>query len=316
MDKIPYLNPVTVDNQTYSIDKVKLSVVLPDELVDNILSDYRYLSEMIPGITLKEPEEHSYRYRFPCEKSYYDSFGNKVATVSMKFINNSEERLKCGIIEFNPNKCHEHEHIIDEVRTILSLTESYHFESLDFAIDIPINKMLVHLLKDKRAQLIYKASKDCSTEYLGKKRNDPGHVKLYNKSRESGLSTPWTRIEITVGDPSLPDWGQKLYDNWLPKVTFFDPKGLIPQDIQLNDTEKVLLELLQYNPEKAVHWNRLGRKEKAKLKPLVFADQKYLEYNFDAINQVVHGMVSLMDPYVISANSNSSINSSNGSSEA
>jgi hypothetical protein len=74
--------------------------------------------------------------------------------------------------------------------------------------------------------------------------------------------------------------------------------------------------LLQYNSEKAVYWNRLGRKEKAKLKPLVFADQKYLEYNFDAINQVVQGMVSLMDPYVISANSNSSINSSNGSSEA
>ena len=315
MDKIPYLNPVTVDNKIYSIDKVKLSVVLPNELVDNILSDYRYLSEMIPGITLKEPEEHSYRYRFPCEKSYYDSFGNKVATVSMKFINNSEERLKCGIIEFNPNKCHEHEHIIDEVRTILSLTESYHFESLDFAIDIPIDKMLVHLLKDKRAQLIYKASKDCSTEYLGKKRNDPGHVKLYNKSRESGLSTPWTRIEITVGDPSLPDWGQKLYDNWLPKVTFFDPKGLIPQDIQLNDTEKVLLELLQYNPEKSVHWKRLGRKEKAKLEPLVFADQKYLEYNFDAINQVVQDMVNLLNPYGISARSHRSINSSNGSYE-
>ena len=316
MDKILYLNPVTVDNQTYSIDKVKLSVVLPDELVDNILSDYQYLLKMIPGITLKEPEEHSYRYRFPCEKSYYDSFGNKIATVSMKFINNSKERLRCGIIEFNPNKCHEHEHIIDDVRTILSLTESYHFESLDFAIDIPINKMLVHLLKDKRAQLIYKASKDCSTEYLGKKRNDPGHVKLYNKSRESGLSTPWIRIEITVGDPSLPDWGQKLYDNWLPKVTIFDPKSLIPQDIQLNDTEKVLLELLQYNPEKAVDWNRLGRKEKAKLKPLVFADQKYLEYNFDAINQVVQDMVSLLNPHGISARSHSSINSSNGSYEA
>ena len=56
MDKIPYLNPVTVDNKIYSIDKVKLSVVLPDELVDNILSDYTYLFEMIPGITLKEPE--------------------------------------------------------------------------------------------------------------------------------------------------------------------------------------------------------------------------------------------------------------------
>lgn len=270
---------------------------------------------MIPGITLKEPEEHSYRYRFPCEKSYYDSFGNKIATVSMKFINNSKERLRCGIIEFNPNKCHEHEHIIDDVRTILSLAESYHFESLDFAIDIPIDKMLVHLLKDKRAQLIYKASKDCSTEYLGKKRNDPGHVKLYNKSRESGLSTPWTRIEITVGDPSLPDWGQKLYDNWLPKVTFFDPKGLIPQDIQLNDTEKVLLELLQYNPEKSVHWKRLGRKEKAKLEPLVFADQKYLEYNFDAINQVVQDMVNLLNPYGISARLHRSINSSNGSYE-
>ena len=296
MDKIPYLNPVTVDNQTYSIDKVKLSIVLPDEIVDNILSDYTYLYEMVPGITLKEPEKHSYRYRFPCEKSYCDSFGNKVTTVSMKFIYNSENRRKCGIIEFNPNKCYGYEHIIDEVRTILSFAESYRFESLDFAIDIPINKMLVHLLKDRRAQLIFHASKDCSTEYLGKRRNDPGHVKLYNKSRESGLSTPMTRIEITVGDPSLPDWGQKLYDYWLPKVAIFDPKGFIPQDIKLSDTEKVLIELLQCNLDKAVYWNRLGRKEKAKLEPLVFANQKYLEYNFDAINQVVQGMVRLLDP--------------------
>lgn len=127
----------------------------------------------------------------------------------MKFINKSEERLRCGIIGFNPNKCHKHEYIIDEVEQFCPLLRVIILNILILLLIFQSIRYWYICLRTN-VHSLYKSSKDSSTKYLGKKWNDPGYVKLCNKNRESGLPSTWTRIEITIGVRHCQIWDKSF----------------------------------------------------------------------------------------------------------
>ena len=65
------------------------------------------------------------------------------------------------------------------------------------AIDIPVARSRLRLVKDQRKYTLMKYSNENMTEYLGV-RSSHGQVKLYNKALERGLESDLTRLEITV----------------------------------------------------------------------------------------------------------------------
>lgn len=74
------------------------------------------------------------------------------------------------------------------------------------AIDIPVARSRLRLVKDQRKYTLMKYSNENMTEYLGV-RSSHGQVKLYNKALERGLESDLTRLEITV-DYERCSWGE------------------------------------------------------------------------------------------------------------
>lgn len=204
-------------------------------------------------------------------------------------------------IEFNPNKCL-NEFGTGLVQPFLEYIKRYgsHFELVryDLAIDIPIEREFVSLDKDMRKytklwvtdietnysqivsdmekkQIHYKIdvkskSLSNSTEYLGQ-RNKSGFVKLYNKQIESGLDKPTTRLEITLDSISYDKFIQVL-----PNISIY--KNVNQSDLDsLNDTEKVLLKLLQQNSNCDLYLKQLGRKMQDKLKRILYTNDSILD---------------------------------------
>ena len=112
-------------------------------------------------------------------------------------------RQDCGFIEYNPNKASADSFTPWLLGKLAEEGVKFELSRWDLAIDLPIPRNEIALMKDARKyESIVKGS---ATEYLGE-RNKPGRVKVYDKTAESGLSEPVTRVELTCsGDWSLPE---------------------------------------------------------------------------------------------------------------
>lgn len=106
-------------------------------------------------------------------------------------------------IEYNPNYFSSSPGLQDFIKIIFDKLESYSIHQIDIAIDFPELRSNFCLLRSnaKTYQCIFK-SRENWTEYLGIKHSS-GRIKLYNKSLESGLSYPLTRLEITLLDDDI-----------------------------------------------------------------------------------------------------------------
>lgn len=101
------------------------------------------------------------------------------------------------VFDFNPNK------VPDDISTcIINLLRdgALHISVIryDVAFDFPIPRDSVTLIRnDKQDYKLFRNSTKGVTEYQGQ-RSKHGSLKLYDKMKESGLSVPVTRCEITV----------------------------------------------------------------------------------------------------------------------
>ena len=101
-----------------------------------------------------------------------------------------------AVVDYNPNKvpCEAISQVLYMLcPSALSCTVSRY----DVAFDIPVNRRDVFLVPDKERN--YKRF-DCDgalTEYSGE-RSSHGAVKLYDKTKEAGLSGDVTRCEVTI----------------------------------------------------------------------------------------------------------------------
>lgn len=103
---------------------------------------------------------------------------------------------KC-MVEFNPNKLSDKD--ILTLVSVLKAAENPFVHKIDFAVDIPIKKSLLHLLHSSKEKYVCLSSDKGATEYVGVRGKD-GYTKLYDKKLESGLDQDLTRYEVTMVD--------------------------------------------------------------------------------------------------------------------
>ena len=167
-------------------------------------------------------------------------------------------------IDYNPNKVYDTLELDFVLSTLTNYTVRCDCVRFDLAFDFPIPRRFAFLVKDKRK---YEAhSNNCKyleTEYLGA-RSAPGRVKLYDKTAESNLNYPCTRLEITL-DGSL-DIATQL-STYFPHIYVLnDFINLDFSVLELNDTELFLLEKLLEKPSDI---KRLGRVMQKKIEPVL-----------------------------------------------
>ena len=172
-------------------------------------------------------------------------------------------------LEFNPNKVGQ----CRELRWVYNLCFDacggkpfrVSVRRWDLAVDLPGERGEFELLKDGRLYEELRRSASDRTQYLGR-RNSPGRCKLYNKTLESNLSVPVTRLELTLdGVACGTDDVRSLWPKVLrvPRVVQMDAECL-----GLNETDRFILHTLWQQPERLAE---LGRRKRDKLAPLVAA---------------------------------------------
>ena len=169
-------------------------------------------------------------------------------------------------VDFNPNKVANS----DALQALLGFFKDNTHRiqrkatRFDLAIDIPVQRQNCFLIKDRRLFIERRHGQEL-TQYLGSKSSTVGRVKLYNKSIESNLDYPLTRLELTL-DPSVPH--EKI--NW-PKVFYVDADEICIGEGRITDTELFILNALLQGYGSLTD---LGRKTRAKIEMLM---QTYLK---------------------------------------
>jgi len=171
-----------------------------------------------------------YNYSIECEdeKSFYIGF-------SPNWLKHDSYAVR-GRVEFNPNKMLDDLIFLNTYMELKSKVPKCFLKVIkfDLAIDLPVSRDKVQLVKDKRTYEEYCNSSSDRTQYLGT-RNSHGRVKVYNKSLESKLNIDLTRVELTI------DYNKRSIDEvkkMLPSLYVLD-SFQIP--LNINGTDKLLL---------------------------------------------------------------------------
>lgn len=125
------------------------------------------------------------------------TFGETTATVGVGLVGSGKVDLTKGFFEFNPNKLGGVKEFYGIRQTLDAAGARFETSRFDMAFDLPGKRSLYQLVKDRRKYEYHNGG--AISEYLGQ-RNKVGRVKLYDKQKESKLSKPLTRLEITVGE--------------------------------------------------------------------------------------------------------------------
>lgn len=291
-----YYQPVFEFGNVYTIDSIRLSLsFLSPKAVNKFLDE---LSGIIGYTYYESYRDFSYRHLFV--------FGTKGHSFSLGvgFNGSSSGDSVKGMLDFNPNKIlgdvHYGEGFVRSLHNPFSLDDmSYvsfcervksvfldvwkllqkyllhtYLKRYDFAMDVPMLRSDVQLLKDSRKYSQFYKSETDFTEYLGNV-DTVGRVKVYNKQLESGLNYPLTRVEITLDSLN--------YDEMACKF----PQIYLRDMIQL-DSDKVLVQLLRKTPSSDLdfYFRQMTRPAKKKFKAILLSKQ--VEIPQDIFEKVVN----------------------------
>ena len=183
-------------------------------------------------------------------------------------------------LDFNPNKVAEHEVFQLLLDYLVSNTRPMHrtVRRFDLAVDIPVQRQDVFLVKDNRAYIERRHGQEW-TQYLGAKSSTVGRVKLYNKTVEAGLCYPLTRLEMTL-DPSTP-YEQTNF----PTVYYLDNLQIgLDERIKTTETERFILNAILQGCGTI---NKLGRKTREKIKKLLNEYVQYIKVGSKEYHQII-----------------------------
>lgn len=263
---LKYKNPIESKNRfILSIDNIVLDLYLSNQLHRE---QFMELLEQLPMKYVADVQ-HWTSFRIG---TYREQFSIKMPNNTSFWIGAALNLAKTSWgkvhIEFNPNKAADSEVFQEVFGFLKSHTRPMHriVRRFDLAIDLPIERMSVFLVKDARAYFERRHGREL-TQYLGP-RSAHGRVKLYNKQLESKLSYPLTRLEMTL-DPAV-EYGKINF----PTVYYLDNFQMRIDEIQATDTERFILNaILQgYGTTK-----QLGRKTREKVERLMIGYVKYVE---------------------------------------
>jgi hypothetical protein len=164
-------------------------------------------------------------------------------------------------LDFNPNKVAKHTAFQTVLQFMMHNTRPMHrrIRRFDLAVDIPVLRSNVFLVKDNRAYIERRRGQEW-TQYLGAKSSSVGRVKLYNKQIEAHLSQPLTRLELTL-DPETPF--EKLA---FPSTYYLNDYQMCFDEVKATDTERFILNALLQGCGSLTD---LGRKTRAKIESLL-----------------------------------------------
>lgn len=147
----------------------------------------------------------------------------------------------------------------------------------DLAIDIPVDRGLCFLVKDRRLYIERRHGVEF-TQYLGSKASNVGRVKLYNKTAEAKLDYPLTRLELTL-DP-----GKSYEDMNFPKVYVIDQTAMAEDRVRLAETDQFILNAILQGCGKVTD---LGRKMGGKIESILDSYLGIVEIAEDCYDKIL-----------------------------
>lgn len=169
-------------------------------------------------------------------------------------------------LEFNPAKIGACPWFNQLYSALIAAAKYVDFKRFDVAIDIPVARSRLRLVKDQRKYGLLKYSNENMTEYLGV-RSTHGQVKLYNKALEQKKTGDLTRLELTV-DYDHASW--KEFQRIFPVV--LDNGSSLPPD--LTGTDRVLCLACMEHPE---YIAELPYKKRKKIEQLLATTAQNIE---------------------------------------
>lgn len=255
---LTYNNPIkTRDGMVLSVDNFVLDTRITSQKQRDGLMDLLGTLEMMGEANID-------CWNRPSIGSFQNQFSIKLENGASFWVgeglNQSETKWDRVRLDANPNKVADSGAFNRILRYLVenSLQENRHIKRFDLAIDIPLPRKDVVLVKDRRMYKERRHGKEY-TQYLGQKSH-PGHVKLYNKSVEAKLDYPLTRLELTL-DPKVPH--KKI--QW-PEVYVINEHQMTLDDLKINDTDRFILDAILngFGTTK-----KLARKERAKIEKIM-----------------------------------------------
>lgn len=219
-----------LNDSIYTLDKLVLEFSLRTENAQKLMDKLSGMLSVTSRINNK---------RSVCRYAYYIDLDEK-NSFYIGFEPNwkpFDGHVKYGRIEFNPTKVCDYLEFQSIYQELISYIAPGCITPIrfDLAIDMPVSRDKVYMLKDNRTYEEYSNSTNDRTQYLGK-RNNHGRVKIYNKALELKLENiDLTRLEVTIDyqERSLNDV-QKLIPDMYIMDSFQFPLGI-------NGTDKLLI---------------------------------------------------------------------------
>ena len=256
------------DNLKFSCDMIRLEFTFNDFL-------FNQFQKFIDSLTICSNCKYGLRY-FNSLKTFayrhlftffYSDYFEISFTVGLQFNGLKKSEFQKCFLEFNPNKCLSsisYSWFKNFFKFFIDNQIKFNLCRYDLAIDIPVNRLQVSLLKDNRVYQLYygnviKNGTGDFTEYLGS-RNKNGFVKIYNKTIESNLDYDLTRVEST-----LDSLDYNNFCNVLPCIYFLD--NSFQSDLKQSDL--ATLQLLLQQPQPYFYLSMFGRDKKEKFKNLL-----------------------------------------------
>ena len=227
---IRYYNAISSEGICYSIDLLRIKCKLTKSFIVQ-LRENAYSFRMTSR-TLNFKEHHCFDNTDVI--IYEASYGENEGYMRVEIRNKSKSNSRCCSIEVNPNKCFHFHECVRDIKMFLEGSEEFFVDSMDIAMDYPVDMCDLVIEKDRRSRTKYCRRCDNETIYFGK-RGKVGNVKIYNKREESGLSYDLTRCELRVGNP-LAESFLDVTVSHLPKVYVFSPT---PQFITVKSFPKL-----------------------------------------------------------------------------
>lgn len=204
-------------------------------------------------------------------------------TVGIGFngVKNSDRMI--SFLEVNPNKCFDSLQCLYDIQRILDASWSFKLLRFDLAIDIPLSRSMVSLVKDRRKYALVQHSTKNKTEYLGV-RNSSGFIKLYNKALEQGDEDgELTRLEMTCAG----DWTADQIVEKLPYVFPLSRNDPAEAVKRLNSSQRVLVRAIRSHPDRDELFKSLCADLRVKLRPYIYDVNGMISYDTDAVLSVL-----------------------------
>lgn len=262
----------------YSCDMVRIRFEFRHSDFENLIKyftkSYRIDIKVFPLCT----SDFKYRHLFQI------TYDKSSMSVGIGFNGSNREESFYGFAEFNPNKCFVSDQCFYDLQILFSYSWKYELVRWDLAVDIPVGRKYLSLVKDGRRYENVLYSADNRTEYLGV-RNEPGRVKLYNKALEDKYqdAAELTRLELTCSG----EWGVNEIVAKLPFVDTLKDQNELIFASDLSNTQRVLIELINASDSKMYYFKMLNTGMQCKLRKYIFDDDNRIQYDRNSIDQIL-----------------------------